>query len=53
MRSHSRKGSIEDYAHYARGEAADVHDTVTTVTGHTPRTIAEFARDHKHAFQAG
>jgi hypothetical protein len=43
-------GLVEDYA---RGEAAAVHDTVKSVTGHAPRTIAEFARDHKDAFQAG
>jgi uncharacterized protein YbjT (DUF2867 family) len=47
------EGLIEDYAHYARGEAAAVHDTVTSVTGHAPRTIIEFARDHKDAFLAG
>jgi uncharacterized protein YbjT (DUF2867 family) len=45
-------GLIEDYAHYARGEAAAVHDTVMSVAGHAPRTIAEFARDHKDAFLA-
>jgi uncharacterized protein YbjT (DUF2867 family) len=47
------EGLIEDYAHYARGEAAAVHDTVTSVTGHAPRTVIEFARDHKGAFLAG
>ena len=46
------EGLIEDYAHYARGEAAAVHDAVASVTGHAPRTIAEFARDHKDAFLA-
>jgi uncharacterized protein YbjT (DUF2867 family) len=46
-------GLIEDYAHYARGEAAEVHDTVTFVTGHAPRTVAEFAADHKDAFLGG
>jgi uncharacterized protein YbjT (DUF2867 family) len=45
-------GLIEDYAHYARGEAAVVHDTVMSVTGHAPRTIATFARDHQNAFLA-
>jgi uncharacterized protein YbjT (DUF2867 family) len=47
------EGLIEDYAHYARGEAAAVHDTVASVTGHSPRTVTEFARDHKDAFLAG
>lgn len=46
-------GLVEDYAHYARGEAAAVHDTVASVTGHAPRTVAEFARDHRDAFLAG
>ena len=31
-------GLLEDYAHYARGEAATVHSTVAEVTGHQPRT---------------
>jgi uncharacterized protein YbjT (DUF2867 family) len=46
------EGLVEDYAHYARGEAAAVHDTVASVTGHAPRTLTEFARDHKDAFRA-
>jgi uncharacterized protein YbjT (DUF2867 family) len=46
------EGLVEDYAHYARGEAAEVHDTVASVTGHAPRTLTEFARDYKDAFRA-
>ncbi len=43
-------GLIEDYAHYARGEAAVVTSCVQDVTGHAPRTFAQFARDHAAAF---
>ncbi|MHA6629530.1 NmrA family NAD(P)-binding protein [Pseudonocardia sichuanensis] len=43
-------GLLEDYAHYARGEAAGVLPTVQEVTGRAPRTVAEFARDHEAAF---
>jgi uncharacterized protein YbjT (DUF2867 family) len=46
------EGLVEDYAHYARGEAAEVHDTVVSVTGHAPRTLSEFARDYEDAFRA-
>ncbi|OZM83352.1 SDR family oxidoreductase [Pseudonocardia sp. MH-G8] len=47
------EGLLEDYAHYARGEAAAVLPTVRDVTGREPRTAAEFARDHKAAFTPG
>jgi uncharacterized protein YbjT (DUF2867 family) len=43
-------GLLEDYAHYARGEAAAVLPTVREVTGREPRTLAEFAADHAAAF---
>ena len=43
-------GLVEDYAHYARGEAADVHPTVREVTGNEPRDVATFARDFASAF---
>jgi uncharacterized protein YbjT (DUF2867 family) len=46
-------GLLEDYAHYARGEAAEVLPTVTAVTGRAPRTVAAFAREHKAAFMPG
>jgi uncharacterized protein YbjT (DUF2867 family) len=44
-------GLLEDYAHYARGEAADVAPTVTDVTGRPPRTVVDFARDHADVFR--
>jgi uncharacterized protein YbjT (DUF2867 family) len=43
-------GLLEDYAHYARGEAETVHSTVAEVTGHPPRDIDQFARDYAGAF---
>ena len=43
-------GLIEDYAHYRRGEAANVSNTVLNVTGHPARSFSTFARDHKQAF---
>lgn len=45
-------GLVEDYAHYARGEAAEVHTSVADVTGHRPRDLVEFAHDHAAAFAA-
>jgi uncharacterized protein YbjT (DUF2867 family) len=46
-------GLLEDYAHYARGEAAAVLPTVREVTGREPRTLAQFAADHAAAFMPG
>ena len=43
-------GLIEDYAHYRRGEAANVSNTLLDVTGHPARSFSTFARDYKHAF---
>lgn len=43
-------GLIEDYAHYRRGEAADISSTVKEVTGEDPRPFAVFARDYRAAF---
>ncbi|GAB2503802.1 NmrA family NAD(P)-binding protein [Promicromonospora xylanilytica] len=43
-------GLLEDYAHYARGEAADVTSAVNDLTGRTARDIADFAADHATAF---
>jgi uncharacterized protein YbjT (DUF2867 family) len=37
---------LEDYAHYARGEASAVLPTVKEVTGREPRDVATFARDN-------
>jgi uncharacterized protein YbjT (DUF2867 family) len=44
-------GLIEDYAHYRRGEAADISSAVKEVTGEDPRPFAVFARDYRAAFQ--
>jgi uncharacterized protein YbjT (DUF2867 family) len=46
-------GLVEDYAHYARGEAAEVSPTVRDVTGEGPRDVVRFARDHAGAFGPG
>jgi uncharacterized protein YbjT (DUF2867 family) len=43
-------GLIEDYAHYARGEAAIIADTVKDVTGKSPRRFIDFAEDYKSFF---
>lgn len=40
------EGLIEDYAHYARGEAAEVHTAVADLTGKPARDVSDFARDH-------
>lgn len=45
------EGLLEDYAHYRRGEAADVSPTVSEVAGYAPRSVEEFARDHVDAFR--
>lgn len=48
------EGLVEDYAHYARGEAAEVSTAVDDLTGHPARDVADFARDYAAAFtQAG
>jgi uncharacterized protein YbjT (DUF2867 family) len=43
-------GLLEDYAHYVRGEAAEVYPAVADVTGRQPRNIEQFARDYMAAF---
>lgn len=43
-------GLIEDYAHYARGEASEVYDTVKEVTGTEAITFNRFAQDYKGLF---
>ncbi|AGM04716.1 SDR family oxidoreductase [Amycolatopsis keratiniphila] len=45
-------GLIEDYAHYARGEAAEVHTSVADLTGNPARDVTDFARDYAAAFEA-
>ena len=44
------EGLIEDYAHYARGEAAALSPHVSEVTGTEPRDVRTFARDYARAF---
>jgi uncharacterized protein YbjT (DUF2867 family) len=44
------EGLVEDYAHYARGEAAEALPTVREVTGSEPRDVTVFARDYASAF---
>lgn len=43
-------GLVEDYAHYARGEAAYVFPTVRDLTGSEPRDVTRFAHDHAGMF---
>jgi uncharacterized protein YbjT (DUF2867 family) len=45
-------GLVEDYAHYARGEAAAVLPTVQELTGQEPRDVARFALDYADRFTA-
>lgn len=45
------EGTLEDYAHYRRGEAADVTTTVSDITGKAPRGIAEFCLDYADSFR--
>lgn len=44
------EGLVEDYAHYARGEAAEVHTSVADLTGRPARDLTDFARDHAAVF---
>lgn len=46
------EGLVEDYAHYARGEAGEVHTSVEDLTGRPSRDITEFAADHAGLFAA-
>ena len=43
-------GLIEDYAHYSRGEAAEVASGVQDATGKPPRCFEDFASDYAQAF---
>ena len=45
-------GLIEDYAHYARGEAEEVTNGVRAATGKPPRDFDSFAQDNAAAFAA-
>ncbi|WP_029985660.1 SDR family oxidoreductase [Pedobacter jeongneungensis] len=44
-------GLIEDYAHYALGEAAVLSNDVMEVTGTVPRTFADFVKEYRAAFE--
>lgn len=44
------EGLLEDYAHYAREEAAVVTSDILTVTGQPARSFEVFARDYAPAF---
>ncbi|WP_436484223.1 SDR family oxidoreductase [Chitinophaga sp. ARDCPP14] len=44
------EGLIEDYAHYARGEAAAVSSAVMDITGRPARDFAAFAGEYAPAF---
>ena len=43
-------GLLEDYAHYARGEADTVTDDIEETTGQAPGSFATFAHDYAPAF---
>jgi uncharacterized protein YbjT (DUF2867 family) len=43
-------GLVEDFAHYRRGEAADISSAVKDVTGTAPHPFSVFARDYEAAF---
>jgi uncharacterized protein YbjT (DUF2867 family) len=45
-------GLVEDYAHYRRGEAAEVTATVREITGSEPRTFSSFALESAALFRA-
>jgi uncharacterized protein YbjT (DUF2867 family) len=45
-------GLIEDYAHYARDEASEVHGSVRDLTGVQARDIEDFARVYAGAFES-
>ena len=44
------EGLVEDYAHYARGEAAEICDGVADATGRAPRNFDGFAHDYAASF---
>ena len=44
------EGLVEDYAHYHRGEAAEVAPGVQQATGQPPRSFATFAHDYAPIF---
>ncbi len=44
------EGLIEDYDHYARGEAAAVTTAVQEITGQAPRSFSSFAKEYAAFF---
>ncbi|MFI6296242.1 SDR family oxidoreductase [Nonomuraea sp. NPDC050790] len=44
------EGLVEDYAHYARGEAAEIHTDLPALTGHPARDLTDFTRDYARLF---
>lgn len=44
------EGLLEDYAHYARGEAADISSAVPDTLGRPARRFADFAAENAAAF---
>jgi uncharacterized protein YbjT (DUF2867 family) len=45
------EGTLEDYAHYRRDEAAYVTTTVKDITGNPARDIGQFCRDYADSFR--
>ncbi|WP_134324127.1 NmrA family NAD(P)-binding protein [Cumulibacter soli] len=46
------EGLLEDYAHYARGEAAAVSSAVPDLLGRPARSFRDFARENSSAFRS-
>ena len=44
------EGLIEDYAHYARGEAAGISTAIPDITGRAARNFRQFAADYAPVF---
>ncbi|MBT1706102.1 SDR family oxidoreductase [Chryseosolibacter indicus] len=45
------EGLLEDYAHYARGEAAEISSAVEDVTGAKPHSFRDFCHDYSALFR--
>jgi hypothetical protein len=43
-------GPIEDYAHYARGEAAALFSTIKDITGNNAIGFSQFVNEYKVLF---
>lgn len=50
MPSWQLEGLLEDYAHYRRGEAEEVSNVVSALTGAEARSFSGFAEDYAEAF---